>query len=48
VDVKKTKKQKTKKTKNMKNACLFLFQEFFIMRRQKNKEGFNILIGSSV
>jgi ABC-type phosphate/phosphonate transport system ATPase subunit len=50
VDVKKTKKkqkkQKEKKTKNMKNACLFLFQGFFIMRRQKNKEGFNILIGS--
>jgi hypothetical protein len=32
----------------MKNACLFLFQGFFIMRRQKNKEEFNILIGSSV
>jgi len=44
----KQKKQKEKKTKNMKNACLFLFQGFFIMRRQKNKEGFNILIGSPV
>jgi len=43
------KKQKEKKNKkNMKNACLFLFQGFFIMRRQKNKEEFNILIGSSV
>jgi len=46
---KKTKKsKKKKKQKNMKNACLFLFQGFFIMRRQKNKEGFNILIGSPV
>jgi hypothetical protein len=25
---------------------LYLFQGFFMMRRQKNKEEFNILIGS--
>jgi hypothetical protein len=53
VDVKKKQKEnkkskKKEKQKKYENACLFLFQGFFIMRWQKNKEGFNILIGSPV
>jgi hypothetical protein len=36
-------RKKTKKTKM--HVCVY-FRDPFIMRRQKNKEGFNILIGS--
>jgi len=37
-------KKENKKTKKM-HVCVY-FRDPFIMRRQKNKEGFNILIGS--
>jgi hypothetical protein len=46
---KKEEKQKTKKQKNKikikMHVCIY-FRDLFIRRRQKNKEGFNILIGS--
>jgi len=38
------KKGKKKKKQKM-HVCIY-FRIFFITRRQKNKEGFNILIGS--
>jgi hypothetical protein len=42
------KKEKEKKKYSKKCMCVFeyFFMDAFIMRRQKNKEGFNILIGS--
>jgi hypothetical protein len=39
-------KKAGKKTKKQKMHVYVYFRDSFIMRRQKNKEGFNILIGS--
>jgi hypothetical protein len=42
---KRAKKKKKTKRKQKMHVCVY-FRDPFIMRRQKNKEGFNILIGS--
>ena len=42
----KNKKNARKKTKKQKMQVCVYFRDLFIRTRQKNKEGFNILIGS--